>query len=69
MTEVVKLWVQPRNSPNKRRVADLLDREYLASYIGAGKTNIVVVNDEKLEDGSVLMTVTHKAWEEMNNIV
>ena len=63
------LYICSSKNPDEKKVADSLDREYIASYTKAGKVHLIVVNDEQLEDGSTLITVTPRAWYEMEDLV
>lgn len=51
------------------RKADSLDREWLSEKIQGGDWEKVILNDEKLEDGGILLTVSYSAWKELGDLV
>lgn len=66
-TSLSNLWLMPPNHPEKMRKADSLDREYLAKCLQEGI--VAIVNDEYIDSSNVLLTVTSKAWKEMERLV
>lgn len=63
------LYITYRDNPEGMRKADTLDREYLAQVVALGLSKKFIVNDELLETGDTLITVTKRAWDEMEHLV
>lgn len=63
------LYISPVTNPNERKKADSLDKDYITSFVVTGNRAKIIVNDELLEDGSTLLTVTPRAWREMDDLL